>query len=51
MKNQVKVKGTKISKKVIKIYIIHIILESGDKNDPRVSFLKKVNLEKITYDY
>ena len=25
--------------------------ESGDKNEPRVSFLKKVNLAKITYDY
>ena len=23
----------------------------GDKNDPKASFLKKVNLAKITYDY
>jgi hypothetical protein len=23
----------------------------GDKTDPRVSFLKKVNLAKVTYDY
>ena len=29
----------------------YFLKESGDKNDPRVSFLKKINLAKITYDY
>ena len=53
MKNQAKVQNKINQKKVRnKILIISlIIIESGDKNDPRVSFLKKVNLAKITYDY